>query len=164
MTKQEFYRRITNSKKDLIKEFLGILHKLRIPYCVIGGVALNAYCEPMVTLDFDCVLHFDAISVIKKELLQKGFRIKTHPYTWEITRKGSDVRIQLQRDQRYQKFIKKAIKREVLGYQMKVAQKKDLLKGKIWAYCDPTRNTLKREKDRLDIRRLISKYPSLKKK
>jgi hypothetical protein len=46
---------------------------------------------------------------------------------------------------------------------MKVAAKEDLLSGKIWASQDKTRNKLKKEKDTLDIHRLIEKYPELKK-
>jgi len=50
-----------------------------------------------------------------------------------------------------------------MGYKMKVATKEDLLHGKIWACQDQTRKKLKREKDALDIHRLIDRYPELKK-
>jgi hypothetical protein len=161
MTEQEFYNRVTNSKIDLIEEFLQILHKKQIPYCVIGGIAINAYCEPVVTLDFDCVVVRERIENLKKELKRKGFKVKSHPHTWEITHKASDVRIQIQRDERYQEFISKAKSGKVLGYDMKIAQKADLLRGKLWAYKDSNRDELKRDKDLLDIKRLLRKYPEL---
>jgi len=56
MTQKEFFNRATNSKKDIIQEFLSTLEDLRVDYCVIGDIAINAYCEPIVTLDFDCVI------------------------------------------------------------------------------------------------------------
>ncbi len=163
MTQQEFYNRVTNSKRDLIGEFLQILHTGQIPYCVIGGIAVNAYCEPMVTLDFDCAVVTERIEGLKEELKGKGFKIKSHPHTWEITHKASSVKIQLQRDERYQEFISRAKSHKVLGYEMKIAQKEDLLRGKLWAYHDKTRDELKRDKDLLDIKRLLQKYPELEK-
>ena len=57
MTQKEFFNRATNSKRDIIQEFLSILEDLRVvDYCVIGDTAINACCEPIVTLDFDCVI------------------------------------------------------------------------------------------------------------
>lgn len=163
MTKREFYNRVTNSKQDLIYEFLQILHTKQIPYCVIGGVGVNAYCEPVVTLDFDCVVIIDQIEKLKEELKLKKFKVKSHPHTLEITHKDSNLKIQIQRDERYQEFIKKAKLHTVLGYNMMVAQKKDILRGKLWAYQDTDRDELKRDKDLLDIKRLVRKYPKITK-
>jgi len=163
MTKREFYNKVTNSKIDILDEFLHILHSKQIPYCVIGGVGVNAYCEPVVTLDFDCVVIIDQIEKLKEELKRKKFKVKSHPHTWEIAHKESSLKIQIQRDERYQEFIKKAESHKVLGYTMMVAQKRDILKGKLWAYHDPDRDELKRDKDLLDIKRLVRKYPELTK-
>lgn len=161
MTAQEFYMRVTNSKRDLIYEFLEILHKEKIPYSVVGGIAVNAYCEPILTLDLDCVVVVEQIERLKGRLRGSGFKVKSHPHTWEITHKASDVRIQIQRDKRYQEFISRAESHKVLGYTMKVAQKEDVLKGKVWAYEDSERDELKRDKDLLDIKRLVQRYPYL---
>lgn len=163
MTAQEFYCRVLNSKTDLLGEFLQTLDENNLPYCVIGGVGINAYCEPLLTLDFDCVIIIEDVKKIRDELKKKAFKVKTHPYTWEITHKDSDMKIQIQRDERYQGFIKRAKSHKVLGYNLKVAQKEDILQGKIWAYEDISRNELKREKDLLDIKRLVVKYPALTK-
>jgi len=161
MIKREFYNRVTNSERDLIYEFLEILKREEIPYCVIGGMGVNAYCEPIITLDFDCVVVMERVEKLKEELKREGFRVKSDPHTWEITHKASDVRIQLQRDGRYQGFIRRAELRKILGYTMKVAQKEDILRGKIWTYSDPNRDQLKRDKDLLDIKRLVRRYPEL---
>ena len=45
---------------------------------------------------------------------------------------------------------------------MKVANLKDILIGKIWAYSDKKRRASKRQKDLADIFRIIEKYPRLK--
>lgn len=159
----DFYKKATNSKLNIIAEFLNLLGKEKIDYCVIGGVGINAYCEPLLTLDFDSVIAKDRIKELRQILKSKGFKIKTHPYTYEVVHSESDIKIQIQRDDRYQAFIKNAVLREVLDYKMYVAKKEDLILGKIWASQDRTRNKLKREKDILDIHRLVTKYPELKK-
>jgi hypothetical protein len=77
---------------------------------------------------------------------------------------GSDLRIQLQTDSRYQDFIPRARTKKVLGYMMKVADVEDVLKGKTWAYQDETRRRSKRQKDLADIIRLIEAYPGLRRR
>lgn len=162
MSGYDFYNKVTNSKMDIIKEFLELLEEKNILYCVIGGIGINAYCEPIVTLDFDCVIFKQDVKKLTERLKERGFKVKTHPYTWEVKHRASDIRIQIQRDERYQQFIKNAQLKQVLGYKMRVAKKEDLLIGKIWAYKDPTRDALKKDKDMLDIKRLIRRYPKLK--
>lgn len=162
MRGRQFYNKVTNSSFDIIAEFLKLLKRERIDYCVIGGVGINAYCEPVVTLDFDCVITIDKMPGLRDKLKSKGFKVKAHLRTFEITHSGSDIRIQVQRDERYQEFIERAELCKVLGYKMRVAKKEDLVLGKLWAYKDEERDELKREKDLLDIRRMIDKYPELR--
>jgi len=159
----DFFKKVTNSKFDIIKEIINILKKNKIDYCVIGGVAINAYCEPLLTLDFDIVVEKDKLKELRRILKEKGFKIKSHPFTYEIKHPESDIRIQIQRDDRYQEFIRRAKLREILGYKLKVANKEDLLISKLWAFMDESRDELKKEKDFLDIKRLLKKYPRLEK-
>ena len=44
-------RIVTRDATDLLDTFLRFLEERRIPYCVIGGQAVNAYVEPLVSLD-----------------------------------------------------------------------------------------------------------------
>jgi hypothetical protein len=73
----------------------------------------------------------------------------------------SDLRIQVQTDERYQAFMARAEKRRILGYDMKVAAIEDVLTGKMWAYADEERRGSKRQKDLADIFRLVEAYPRL---
>ena len=70
--------------------------------------------------------------------------------------------MQIQTDTRYLDFPDRAERREVLGVELPVASLDDLLQGKIWAASDPERRPTKRQKDILDIARLIEKYPRLR--
>jgi hypothetical protein len=61
MTKKEFINLISNGQEDVIGNFLKLLNDNKIDYCVIGGLGVNAYVEPVVSLDLDIVLIADAI-------------------------------------------------------------------------------------------------------
>jgi hypothetical protein len=95
------------------------------------------------------------------KVLKKHFKIEKFAHSVNLSSSESDLRIQLQTDSRYQEFISRAKVRNVLGYEMKVADVEDVLKGKIWAYSDEQRRMSKRQKDLADIVRLVEAYPKL---
>ena len=160
MTSKSFLNRITNGKSDIIQLLLEQIQELEINYCVIGGLAVNAYVDPVASLDLDLVF---AISDVDKFLknAEKNFNIEKFPHSINLKHPDSDLRIQLQTDLRYQAFISNATEKKVLGYIMKVASMEDVLKGKIWAYSDEERRRSKRQKDLADIMRLIETHPEL---
>jgi len=161
MTGKEFVNRLANGKSDIIQVFLDILSKTGSRYCLIGGLAVNAYVEPVVSLDLDIVAAVEDIGAICKAAKERGLKIEQFEHSVNITSSSSDLRIQLQQDPRYQKFISNAQDRPVLGYTMKVARLEDVLQGKVWAYMDKTQRKSKRQKDLADIFRIVEKYPHL---
>jgi hypothetical protein len=163
MTGKKFLNRLANGKSDVIQIFLDQLKKLKIKYCVIGGLAVNAYAEPVASLDLDLVLAIDDIQKLLKTISKPNGKFKVTKFTHSINLKhpDSDLSIQIQTDDRYQPFIKNASTENVLGYKMKVASLEDLLKGKIWAYSDEEQRKSKRKKDLADIMRLVETYPIL---
>jgi hypothetical protein len=162
MTKRDFTRRILNGKKDVLQAFLDRLRDKKIRFCVIGGLAVNAYAEPVVSLDLDIVIASDRIPDLR-EALPSGSKVKEFPNSLNISCPGSDLRIQVQTDPRYQDFLRKARIKSVLGYDMPVARVEDVLQGKIWAALDETRRPSKRLKDLADILRLVEKRKDLAK-
>jgi hypothetical protein len=163
MTKKEFLNAIANSKVDIVQVFLDTLSMSNVDYCVIGGLAVNAYAEPVVSLDLDIVVAADNIETVIKDI-EAHFKIHRFTHRVNLSTAKSDLRIQLQTDSRYQDFISRAASHSVLGYEMKVASAEDVLQGKIWAYSDDQRRKSKRQKDLADIVRLIEVYPSLAKR
>jgi hypothetical protein len=161
MTGKEFINLVTNGKLDIIQIILDLLHKTGSRYCLIGGLAVNAYVEPVLSLDLDIVVTTQDIENISKAAGERGFIIEHFQHSINLTSKGSDLRIQLQTDPRYQGFIMNAETRNVLGYEMKVAKRGDVLQGKVWAYMDKERRKSKRQKDLADILRIIEAYPDL---
>ena len=96
-----------------------------------------------------------------KGAVKNEFEIKDFPHSINLYSTDSDLRIQIQTDERYQDFIKNAKQHEILGYTMTVASIEDVLKGKIWAYSDEQRRRSKRQKDLADIFRIVEAYPKL---
>ncbi len=162
MTKKEFLNSVSNSQEDILQHLLDLLKRLDIQYCVIGGLAVNAYAEPVVSLDLDIVVIANALDTLTTEA-KKYFKIESFPHSLNLKSPKSDLRIQIQTDPRYQPFIKRASVMTVLDYEMKVASIEDILQGKVWAYSDKKRRASKRQKDLADIFRLIEESPRLRK-
>jgi hypothetical protein len=160
VTAKEFQKLVTEDKSDFLDRFLALLAQLKIDYCVIGGLAVNAYAEPLVTLDCDVIVVASRIEELEKELRAR-FDVERFPHSLNVADKGSRVRVQIQTDPRYQSFLSRSTTREVLERQLRVAALEDLLQGKVWAYEDATRRGSKRQKDLLDIARLLETHPAV---
>lgn len=161
MVGKEFVNRLANNKEDMIQVLLDILSKTRSQYCIIGGLAVNAYVEPVVSLDLDIVVAVEDVEAIRRAAEEAGLKVERFEHSVNITGQSSDLRIQVQTDPRYQNFLSSPQDKEILGYKMKVARLEDVLQGKGWAYMDKTRRRSKRQKDLADILRIVEKYPKL---
>lgn len=161
MTGKEFLNCLAKGKSDILQQFLAILTETASSYCVIGGLAVNAYVEPVVSLDVDIVVAVHDIETVANAAKRHELKVEHFEHSINISGPGSDLRIQLQTDPRYQGFIGCAEVRDILGYKMKVAALEDVLQGKVWAYTDETRRRSKRQKDLADILRIIETFPEL---
>jgi hypothetical protein len=128
---------------------------------VIGGQAVNAFVEPVVSLDLDLAVATAEVASVE-ELLRQHFRVERFPHSVNVSMPGSDLRVQLQTDPRYGVFVDGAMDRDVLGLLLPVARLEDVLQGKVWAALDPTRRASRRQKDLADIARLLEAYPHLR--
>ena len=154
MTEKKFLNTLANGKGDFLQMFLDVLKAEKVSFCVIGGLAVNAYVEPVVSLDLDVVLVTGQVNALLP-VLKKKFKIERFVNSINVSFKTSDLRIQIQTDERYQSFIKHARKKDVLGYKLPVADIKDIFQGKVWAASDDMRRPSKRQKDLADILRLM---------
>ena len=64
------------------------------PYCLIGGLAVNCYVEPVYTLDADLVVIAAALSSLSAHLQEEGFKIEEHPHLLNAMAPQSELRIQ----------------------------------------------------------------------
>jgi hypothetical protein len=132
------------------------------PYCLIGGLAVNCFVEPVYTLDADIVVVSSILGDLKTHLEECGFKTEIHQDSVNVLSAGSDLRIQFTADERYQAFLTRSVEADVLGMRVKIACLEDLTQGKLWAYGDRQRRLSKRKKDELDLIRLAEAYPRLK--
>lgn len=156
-----FWKAVTVDRSNMLERVVEILERRGVRYCLIGGQAVNAYAEPVVSLDLDIVVATDQreeiISVFSEE-----FSVERFERSVNVSLAGSDLRVQIQTDPRYAPFVERASSREVLGMVLPVARLEDVLQGKVWAAQDPTRRGSKRQKDLADIARLLETHSHLR--
>jgi hypothetical protein len=139
VTAAEAYELITHGGASDFARVIAVCESFG-PYCLIGGLAVNCYVDPVYTLDADLVVR--------------------HPVNAQVA--GSDLKIQFTTDERYQAFLARSVEAEVLGTRVRVACLEDATQGKLWAWSDSRRRLSKRKKDELDWIRLAEAYPALK--
>lgn len=157
------WKAVTMDRANFLDEIVALLRDGGFRFCVIGGQAVNAYVDPLISLDLDLVIAVDQISSLVKEV-QRRFQVEHHPHSVNISTPGSKLRVQLQTDPRYFDFVDRARTRPVLDVDLPVASMEDVLQGKVWAALAEERRPSKRRKDLLDIERLIEAYPELRSK
>lgn len=141
----EYWKAVTAARVDFLDRVVETLSASGARYCVVGGQAVNAYVEPVVSLDLDIAV------------ATAGFAHRVN-----VSATGSDLRVQLQTDPRYTDFTERASPRSVLGLTLPVGSLEDVLQGKVWAAQDPARRASMRQKDLADIARLLETYPQLR--
>ena len=157
----EFWKAVTVDHANLLESLIQLLNEHRTKYCVIGEQAVNAYAEPLVSLDLDLVIATRDLEQLIP-ILRAQFVVEDFPHSLNVSTPGSQLRVQIQTDPQYLEFPDRAERHEVLGLELSVASLGDLLQGKIWAASHPTRRATERQKDILDIARIIEKYPHLR--
>lgn len=158
MTASEVFESVTGSGSSDFAVLVSILDK-HGPWCLIGGLAVNCYVEPVYTLVADIVVVSTKLPAIKGELIAAGFTVEEFPHSLNAKMLGSDLRIQFSLDPRYQDFLTRSNVVEVLGQRVPVASLADVIRGKAWAWSDKQRRATKRKKDELDLMRILETYP-----
>lgn len=157
-----FWQVVTMDESNFLQRIVAFLAAHDIRYCVIGGQGVNAYVEPVVSLDLDLAVAADQLDELETLLKRSDFQVKRFAHSLNVSLPNSDLRLQIQTDPRYASFPERAALRDVLGLALPVADVSDVLQGKVWAAQDPERRASKRQKDLADIARLLEAYPRLR--
>ncbi len=158
----DFWKTVTMDRGNLLERLLAVLEENAVGYCVVGGQAVNAYVEPLVSLDLD--LAVAAEDLARVEELLAAFRVRRFAHTLNVSLEDSDLAVQFQTDPRYSSFPSRSSRRRVLGLELPVASLEDVLDGKVWAAGDLERRPSKRQKDLADIARILEHSPELQKR
>lgn len=161
MTAKQFFDWQTSGGGDEVTRLSAVLDRAGIPWCVIGGIAVNHWAgHPMVTQDVDLVVALESIDRAVSLLEEAGFRAER--FEWSVNLRGrSAVSIQISTEGFYRQFPSRAVAADVHGIPMRVAALEDTLQGKIRAWSDSERRQSKRIKDLADIARLVEAHPEL---
>lgn len=137
------------------------LERADIPWCAIGGVAVNHWAEePMVTRDVDFVVATDAVEKVVAMLEAEGFTATR--FEWSVNFEGaSKVSLQMSTEDFYREFAARSVPADVHGILLRVASLRDTMAGKIKAWMVTERRQSKRIKDLADISRLVESHPEL---
>lgn len=161
MTALAFWKAVVGDKSNFLERVIGLIEEAGFPYCVIGGVAVNAYAEPVVTIDLDIVLSLNSLSDAR-DLLAKEFKVQDFEHSLHVYDPGSKLQLQIQKDPLLDEILPRARRLEVMDLELPVAAPEDLLRLKAASALEPTRRRMKRGKDRLDIARLVTAFPELR--
>ena len=161
MTALEAYELTTRGGTTDFARLIGACESFG-PYCLIGGLAVNCYVEPVYTLDADIVVIASNLPKLSAYLQEQGYKTEEHPHSVNALAPGSELRIQFTTDERYQAFLARSVEAGVLGVRVRVACLEDVTRGKLWAYSDRRRRLSKRKKDELDLIRLAEAHPELR--
>lgn len=161
MTESEVFELTTGSGSSDFALLASVLNE-HVHWCLSMDWAVNCYVEPVYTLDADIVVAVSELEAIKSDLAIAAFHVEDFPHSVNAQMKGSQLRIQLTTDLRYQAFLEDTKLMEVLGEQVPVASLANIIQGKIWAWNDQRRRPTKRKKDELDLMRILESYPEFR--
>ncbi len=162
MTERQFYDWQTAGGGGDVVRLVETLERLEIPWCMIGGLAVNHWAaEPLATADVDIVVAAQRVEEAVRALEAEGFQAKR--FEWSINLTGSShVSVQISTEDFYRDFPSRSVSADVHGIAMRVASPEDTLAGKIAAWSDKARRGSKRQKDLLDVMRLVEAHPELR--
>ena len=162
MTERQFYDWQTAGGGGDVLRLAEVFQRLQIPWCMIGGLAVNHWAaEPLATADVDVVIAAERVEDAVAALEAIGFQSKR--FEWSINLKGSShVSVQISTEDFYREFPSRSLSADVHGIPMRVASLEDTLAGKIAAWNDKARRPSKRQKDLLDVMRLVESHPELR--
>lgn len=155
MSDAEFFAGLTGDQNDFARA-VAALRATGRGFCLIGGLAINHYVEPVVTLDADFAVA--ASGGVADALRAAGFSVEEFPHSLNAVFPGSRLRFQLTFNDRYGAFPSRAIETELFGVRVPVAVLEDLVQGRLWAAMDTTRRASERQKDRLDLTRISESH------
>jgi hypothetical protein len=156
MSEAEFLAGITGNDSDL-RLAVDALRSTGHGFCLVGGLAVNHYAEPMVTLDADFAVAAEA--GVAEALRSRGFAIEVFPHFINAQLPGSRLCLQITVNSRFAGFPARAVPGKLFGLDIPVAALPDLVQGKLWAFGDTSRRASKRKKDSADLIRLCENHP-----
>jgi len=94
MKARTFWKAVTADKSEFLDRLAALLEERRIRYCLIGGQGVNAYTEPVVSLDLHIVVAVEDLDMAE-ELLRREFKVERFPFSLNVSAPDSELRVQI---------------------------------------------------------------------
>src|SRR5688500_12943437 len=101
MRARDYWKTVSVDRADFLDQFVALLRDAAARYCVVGGQAVNAYVDPVVSLDLDLVVALADLKLLQPALT-RHFQIERFPHSLNLSMRDSDLRVQIQTDPRYE--------------------------------------------------------------
>src|SRR5438128_6999340 len=108
----EVWKTVTMDRSNFLDNLIALLSEHAIRYRVIGGQGVNAYVEPLISLDLALVVAVSQLELVES-LLGQHFEVERFPNSLNISAFRSNLRVQIQTDPRYFDFPERAAVRDV---------------------------------------------------
>jgi hypothetical protein len=150
-----------HTKRPALLALCRILGERRVPYAIIGGVALQVHQrEPRTTLDIDVAVT-DRQAIPRQDLSAAGFAYHDSFERPENWRSADGTPVQFNDDPALAPAVSRADEHLLEGVTLRVIQVTDLLHEKLRAGRDPARRRSKRLQDLADAQALLEGRPDL---
>lgn len=155
-----FWRAVVNDRSNFLGRVIDLLEGEGVRYCVIGGVGVNAYAEPVVTQDLDIIIAIEDMERARG-LLEREFKVREFERSYNVYDPDSKLQVQVRRDSALSSVVDRAEVRGVMDLPLPVVSVDDLFELKLAAATEPTQRMSKRGKDFLDLGPLVMMFPYL---
>jgi hypothetical protein len=149
------------TKKPALLQLARALDGARVPYAIIGGVAMQVHQdEPRTTLDIDVAVR-DLDLVLATALSAAGFR-RTGRFAHSENWMGpGSTPVQFTDDPELREAVLRAVPLALDDVTLHIIAADDLVHAKRREAADPARRRSKRLRDLADVQALLEKAPSL---
>ena len=149
------------SKKPALYLLARIFGQERVPYAIIGGIAMQVHQEePRTTLDIDVAV-LDRAAIPRTALLAAGFtETGRYPHSENWSGPGATP-VQFTDDVLLREPVLQAVEISLEDVSLRVIRPVDLVHAKLRAAADPARRRSKRLQDLADAQSLVETTPSL---
>jgi hypothetical protein len=149
------------TKEQTLKLVVDLLTERRIPYAIIGGMALQVYVEdPRTTVDIDIAVR-SREEIPRSELERLGFKHTGSFEHYENFRSPDKIMVQFSAEPECAGVVHRAVVHDALDREICFITPVDLVRAKLRAAEDPARRTSKRFIDFADIKTLFEEHPDL---
>lgn len=150
-----------HTKRPALLALARVFAEAKVPYAIIGGVALQVHqAEPRTTLDIDVAVAAYG-QIPRTQLAAAGFSCTgrfSHSENWTGP---AGTPVQFTDDPALAEAVKRAEEIELEDVRLRVLSRVDLLHEKLRAAADPARRRSKRLQDLADAQALLESTPAL---